>query len=347
MAKTTAKETLSTFRRIMKDLEQGKYKPCYLLMGEEPYYVDRIASYIAAYALTEDEKAFNQMILYGQDATVMQIADNARKYPVMAPRQVIIVKEAQQLKGLDTLSVYLKAMNPACVLVLCFMGKSVDKRTEFWKTAQKYCEILEAAPLRDYEIPDWITSYLLEKNTSIEPQAAQLLADYLGTDLQRIVMELEKLFILIPENTWAITTEMVESSVGINRDFSPFVMFKHMTDGNFAKVQPILRYFADNEKKYPLVMIISLLYTQLCRILRFHTLRMENPTLPVEGIGKIMGGNYYFFKETVRASRFFNFPRTVRAMELLCVYDSLYKSSERGEAGDGELLQEMICKMMA
>ena len=330
----------------MKDLSEGRYKPCYLLMGEEPYYVDKIASHIAAYALTEDEKAFNQMILYGQDVTVMQITDNARRYPVMASRQVIIVKEAQQLKGLDTLSAYLKSMNPACVLILCFMGKSVDKRTEFWKTAQKYCEILESVSLRDYEIPDWITAYLQEKNTSIEPQATRLLADYLGTDLQRIVMELEKLFILIPEGTWAITTDMVERSVGINRDFSPFLMFRHLTDGNFAKVQPILQYFADNEKKYPLIMIVSLLYTQLSRILKFHALRMENPALPVEEIAKIMGGNYYFFRETLQAARFFTFPRTIRAMELLCAYDSLYKSSDRGEAGDGDLLKEMICKMM-
>ena len=347
MAKTTSKETITTFKRIMKDLEEGRYKPCYLLMGEEPYYVDKITSFIAENALTEDEKAFNQMVIYGQDATVMQIADNARRYPVMASRQVIIVKEAQQLKGPDGLVSYLKAMNPSCVLVLCFMGKSADKRTEFWKTAQKYCEILESVPFRDYQMQEWITTYLKEKKTSIEPQAAALLADFLGTDLQRVVMELDKLFILIPEGTWAITTDMVENSVGINRDFSPFTMFKHLTDGNFAGVQPIVQYFSENDKKYPLVMIISLLYVHLSRILLYHALRMENPSLSQEGIGKLMGGNYYFFKEIIQASRFFTFRRTVRAMELLCFYDSKYKSSDRGEASDGELLMEMVCKMMA
>ncbi|HPJ82339.1 MAG: DNA polymerase III subunit delta [Bacteroidales bacterium] len=347
MAKTTPAETLSTYNRIMKDLKEGIYKPCYLLMGEEPYYVDQITSFIAAHALTEDEKAFNQMVIYGQDATVMQIADNARRYPLMASRQVIIVKEAQQLKGIEGLVSYFKAMNPSCVLVLCLMGKSLDKRTELWKTALKYCEILESVPLRDYQMQEWITAYLKEMNTRIEPQAASLLADFLGTDLQRVVMELDKLFILIPEGTLTITTDMVENSVGINRDFSPFTMFRHLTDGNFAGVQPIVQYFSDNEKKYPLVMIISLLYTHLSRILKYHALRMENPSLTEDAVGKLMGSNYYFFKETLRASRFFTFRRTVRAMELLCIYDSLYKSSDRGEATDGELLMEMVCKMMA
>ena len=347
MAKTTAQETLSSYRRILKEVGEGKYKPCYLLMGEEPYYVDKIATLVAAEALTEDQKAFNQMVLYGQDVTSALIVDNARRYPVMAPRQVIIVKEAQQLKGLDTLAAYFKSMNPSCVLVLCFMGKSVDKRTEFWKNAQKYCEVLESVPLRDYEMPEWISSFLQERNTRIEPQAARLLADFLGTDLQRVVMELEKLFLFMPEGTWAVTTDMVEKSVGISRDFSPFTLFRHITDGDFAKVQPIVQYFADNPKKYPLVMIISLMYTHLSRILKYHALRMEHPAMSVEEIGKIMGGNYYFFKETVQAARFFTFPRTIKAMDLLCAYDSLYKSSGRGEAGDGELLMEMICKMFA
>ncbi|MDD2329642.1 MAG: DNA polymerase III subunit delta [Bacteroidales bacterium] len=347
MAKTNAKDSYSAYREIIKELKAGAFKPCYLLMGEEPYYVDKIASYIALNALTEDEKAFNQMVLYGQDVTSAQIVDNARRYPVMAQRQVIIVKEAQQLKGTELLASYFKAMNPSCVLVLCFMGKSVDKRTEFWKAAQKHCRILESVPLRDYEIPDWISAYLKEKGTSIEPQAARLLADFLGTDLQRIVMEIDKLFILMPQGTWAVTTDMVEKSVGVNREFSPFSLFKHITAGDFAKVQPIVEYFSDNEKKFPLVMIISLFYTQLSRILKLHTIRMENPGLSSDKLRELMGLNYYFFQETMQASRFFTFQRTVRAMNLLCSYDSLYKSSDRGEACDGELLMEMICKMMA
>jgi len=347
MAKTTAKDSYAAYREITKELKAGEFKPCYLLMGEESYYVDKIASYIAENALTEDEKAFNQMVLYAQDVTPATIADNARRYPVMASRQVIIVKEAQLLKGTELLASYFRAMNPSCVLVLCFMGKSVDKRTEFWKAAQKHCRILESVPLKDYEIPDWITAYLKEKGTSIEPQAARLLADFLGTDLQRIVMEIEKLFILMPQGAWAVTTDMVEKSVGVNRDFSPFTLFNHIAAGDFAKVQPIVEYFADNEKKFPLVMLISLFYTQLSRILKLHSLQMENPGAPADKVRERMGLNYYFFQEIMKASRFFTFPRTVRAMNLLCAYDSLYKSSDRGESGDGELLMEMICKMMA
>jgi len=159
-------------------------------------------------------------------------------------------------------------------------------------------------------------------------------------------MEIEKLFILMPQGAWAVTTEMVEKSVGINRDFSPFALFNHITSGDFAKVQPIVEYFADNEKKFPLVMLISLFYTQLSRILKLHSLQMENPGSSADKMRELMGLNYYFFQETMKASRFFTFARTVRAMNLLCAYDSLYKSSDRGEARDGELLMEMICKMM-
>ncbi|NLA15563.1 MAG: DNA polymerase III subunit delta [Bacteroidales bacterium] len=347
MAKITSKDTLSVYNKIMKDLETGNYKPCYLLMGEEPFYVNRIASYIAAHALTEEEKSFNQMVFYGQDAAVKQIIDSAMRYPVMAARQVIIVKEAQHLKGVDGLSHYLKSLNPSCVLVLCFIGKSVDKRTEFWRTAQKHCEILESVSPRDYEMQDWIVSYMKERNTNIEPQAARLLADFLGTDLQRVAMEIDKLFILAPEDTWLITTDMVEKSVGINRDFSPFVMFSHLTNGDFAKVQPIAQYFAENPKKYPLVMLISLFHTHLSRILKFHALKMERPSLSDADIGKNIGiHSYYFVKETVKATRFFTFERTLRAVHWLYYYDSLYKSSDRGGATDGELLMEMVCRMM-
>ncbi|HPX79297.1 MAG TPA: DNA polymerase III subunit delta [Bacteroidales bacterium] len=348
MAKISNKDTLSAYNRILGDLQAGTYKPCYLLMGEEPFYVNRVASYIMDHALTEDEKAFNQMVFYGQEVLVSQVIDNARRYPVMASRQVIVVKEAQQLKNPEGLIHYFKSMNPSCVLVLCFMGKAVDKRTEFWKMAQKYCEILESVSPRDYEMVDWITSYIKERNTNIEPQAARLLSDFLGTDLQSVAMEVDKLFILAPQGTWLITTDMVESSVGINRDFSPFVLFGHITDGDFAKVQPIAQYFADNDKKYPLIMLISLFYTHLSRILKYHALKMEYPTLPDAEIGKKMGmHSYYFVKETVKATRFFTFERTLRAIKWLCHYDSLYKSSDRGGATDGELLMEMLCKMMA
>lgn len=348
MAKISYKDTSATYGRILKDLEAGNYKPCYVLMGEEPFYVNQLASYIAAHALTEDEKAFNQMVFYGQDASVNQIIDSARRYPVMASRQVILVKEAQQLKQLDGLSAYVKSMNPTCVLVLCFMGKSIDKRTEFWKTAQKHCEVLESVAPRDYEMPDWIMQYMKGRQTNIEPQAARLLAEFLGTDLQRMAMEIDKLFVLAPENTWLVTTDMVEKSVGINRDFSPFVLFGYVSEGNFSKAQPIIQYFAENVKKYPLVMLISLLYTQLSRVLKFHTIKMENPSISDKEVGVKMGiYSGFVVKETAKAARYFTFERTLHAIKTLYHYDSLYKSSERGSASDGELLMEMVCRMMA
>lgn len=345
--KTTTKDTFSAYKRILSDLQSGDYKPCYLLMGEESFYVDKLSSYIAEHTLPEDQKAFNQLILYGNTVTAAQVIDNARRYPMMADRQVVIVREAQQMKGLELFIHYFKAVNPSTVLVLCFMGKSVDKRSAFWNAAQKVCEVLDSNPLRDYEVANWITGYLGEMKYKIEPQAAGMMADFLGTDLQRIAMELDKLFLLMPQGTDTVTTETVERSVGVNRDYSPFTLFRYLSERNFAMIQPIIAYYSDNDKKYPLVMLISLMYTHFSRILRYHAVSMENPTLSPEEIGKKMGGNFYFFKEIAAAARNYSFKRTLYVIDLLGRYDNLYKSSNRGEATDGELLTELVCRIVA
>lgn len=347
MAKAPSKNPLTEYKRIRADLERGIYKPCYLLMGEEPYYVDQLSKYIAEHALPEDQQAFNQMIMYGNAVTAAQVIDNARRYPMMAERQVVVVREAQQMKGLELFTHYFKQPNPTTVLVLCFRGKSVDKRQAFWKAAQPVCEILESTPLREDATSAWIVQYLKDRKTSIDAQAAVLLADFLGTDLSRIVMELDKLFLLLPEGTSQITVEMVEQSVGVNREFSPFALTKYLSEKNFAKVQPIAQYFGDNAKTYPLVMLLSLLYAHFARILKYHCVRMEQPTIPHGALAEQLGISPFFMKEVEIGARNYSFRDTVDIINLICYYDSRYKSSDRGEATDGELLMEFICRIMA
>lgn len=346
MAKSSQADVSAQYKKLMAQMQSGQYMPCYILMGEEPYYVDKLSQYIAENALTEDQRSFNQFVLYGNNASAVQVLDYARRYPMMAERQVVIVREAQQMKGIEVFASYFKSPNPMTVLVFCFMGKSVDKRSAFWKAAQPTCAVLESNPLRDYQVTGWITDYLIQRKISIEPQAVQMMADFLGTDLRRIAMEVDKLMLLLPEGTQKITSSQVEQSVGINREFSPFTLFEHINRRDFAKIQPIVQYFGDNPKNYPLVMLISLMYAHFSRILQYHCVLISHKGISRSEIASVLGMNPYFLNGMEAGARAFSFAQTVRIVGLLCQYDSRYKSSERGEATDGELLMELICKII-
>ncbi len=346
MAKSSAADTDVQYQALLAQMQSGQYKPCYLLMGEEPYYVDRLSEYIAQNTLPEDQQSFNQFVLYGNNATAAQVLDYARRYPMMADRQVVIVREAQQMKGTEVFASYFKAPNPLTVLVFCFMGKNVDKRSAFWKAAQSSCAILESNPLRDNQITGWITRYLSRRKIDIEPQAVQMMADFLGTELRRIAMEVDKLMLLLPDGTQKVTAAQVEQSVGINRDFSPFALFEYINRRDFAKIQPIVRYFGENSKTYPLVMLISLMYAHFSRILQYHCAVTSHQGISRSELASVMGINPYFLNGMEAGARAFSFAKTVQIIGLLCQYDSRYKSSDRGEATDGELLVELVCKII-
>ena len=221
-------------KQLVTDIKNKNLKPIYLLMGEEAYYIDKISDYIEENVLAEEEKGFNQMVLYGRDVTIEDIVGNAKRFPMMAERQVVIVKEAQDLaRTIDKLASYADNPQPSTVLVICYKYKSVDKRKAVYKTIKKKGVVFESKKLYDNQVPDWIRRVLSAKGYSIAPKASQMLVEFLGTDLSKINNELEKLQIVLPKET-QITPEHIEENIGISKDYNNFELRKAIGARNDA-----------------------------------------------------------------------------------------------------------------
>ena len=245
---------------IVKDLQAKKYKPVYYLMGEESYYIDRIADYMADTILTEEEKEFNQMILYASDTDLSTIINAAKRYPMMAEHQVIIVKEAQNLKNLDELSFYLQKPQPSTILVFCHKNGVLDKRKKVTIEIEKSGVLFESKRMKDAQLPGFIASYLKKKSIDIEPQACQLIAESIGSDLNRISSELDKLFLSLSPQQKRVTPELVERHIGISKDFNNFELRNALIEKNIFKANQIIKYFEENPKSNPIQMTLSVLF---------------------------------------------------------------------------------------
>jgi DNA polymerase-3 subunit delta len=347
MAQIKAKESYSQYQSILSDLVLKKYKPFYLLMGEEPYYIDKLSRYLSEHILTPEEQGFNQIILYGSDATALQIVETGRRYPMMAQRQVVVVREAQQVRELEkSLEVYLRQAPETTVLVICYPGKTVDKRTAFYKAALAKGAVLESVVLREDEVAGWISRYAAEMKAEITPEAAVLLADYLGTDLNKITMELNKLLMLLPVGQRRITPEVIEQNVGISKEHSPFSLCKAISYRDLPTALKIVRYFGENAKSYPFVMVNSVLFSHFARIVKYHAMRQGASRVSNQEIASALGLHPFFLNEIEAAARNFSIKQTAHIISLLRIYDGRYKSNERGEAEDGALLQEIIYKIL-
>ena len=346
MAKTSAKESYSQYQSILADLKAKKNKPFYLLMGEEPYYIDKVCNYISEHVLTPDEQGFNQTLLYGMDVTVPQIMEAARRYPMMAQRQVVIVREAQQVKDIDKLELYLRQAPESTVLVICYPGKTVDKRTAFYKAALAKGAVLDSVVLREDEVADRITRYASEMEVKITPEAAVMLADYLGTDLTKIAMEMDKLLMLLPVDRRQITTEAVEQNVGISKEHTPFALCKALSYRDLPGALRIVRYFGSNPKNHPLVMTLATLFSHFARILKYHALRNDPGRHSRQEIAAALGMHPYFLNEVETAAHNYSLRQTAQAIWAIRAYDGRSKSNERGESDDGDLLQELVFRLL-
>ena len=349
MAKQNAKESYNQYKSILADLKVQKYLPFYLLMGEEPYYIDRLHRYIAEQVLTPEERDFNQIILYGSDAKVtgQYIAETARRYPMMAPKWVVIVREAQLVKNIEKeLEKYLHQPPETTLLVICHPGKTVDKRTVFYKSASTKGAVLDSVPLREEEVADWIIRYASELQAEVSPEASVLLADYLGTDLNKIAMEMDKLLMLLPANQRKITPQVVEQNVGISKEHSPFSLNKALSFRNLPKALQIARYFGTHAKSYPLVMVLGTLFSHFSKLLKFHALHQGSSRVSRQEIASALGVHPFVLNEIEAAARNFSLKQTVGIIWMLKAYDRRAKSNERGEADDGALLQELVIKIL-
>jgi DNA polymerase-3 subunit delta len=331
-----------TYEEIISDLKNRIFKPVYFLAGEEPYYIDLITEYIQDKVLTEADKAFNQIILYGDDTNIASIIDTARRFPMMSSHQVLIIKEAQSLKKLDDLAIYLEKPLLSTILVFCYKYKTIDKRTKLYKILESHGVYFESARVRDYLIPAWIERYLMVKGIKTDPDASAMLTEYLGTDLHKIVNELDKLIITLPAGKPLITTALVEKNIGISKDYNNFELQKAVGERNILKANMIVRYFADNPKDNPITLSIASLFGFFSKLLIFHYLTDKSKN----NVAAVLKINPFFVKDYESSSAKYNVSKTVQIISLLRTYD--LKSKGFGDPGTepGELLKELVYRIL-
>ncbi|WP_299336353.1 DNA polymerase III subunit delta [uncultured Psychroserpens sp.] len=330
-------------KQIVKDIKSGHIKPIYFLMGEEPYYIDAISDYIENNVLSEEEKGFNQMVLYGRDVSIDDIVSNAKRYPMMAERQVVIVKEAQDLsRTIEKLAGYAENPQPTTVLVVNYKYKKIDKRKSLYKAIKKSGAVFESKKLYENQVADWIRRVLSGKNYSISPKAAQMLVEFLGTDLSKINNELEKLKIVLPEGT-QISPEQIEENIGISKDYNNFELRKAIGERNTVKAFKIINYFADNPKDNPMVVTVSLLFNFFSQLLHFHGLHDKNP----RNVASALKINPYFVNEYVSAARNFPMRKVSQIVATLREFDVRGKGVNSNAVPQGDLLRELLVRIFA
>ena len=250
-----------TYDSIMRDLQAGKYAPVYYLHGEESYYIDKICDYIAEHALQPEERDFNQTIFFGSDVTASQVADVARRYPMMAERQVVIVKEAQNIKQTDALEKYMKQPLTSTVLVMCHKNGKIDgRKREYVKAIQQAGILFESQKLKEYKLPEFIETYLKKRQVGIDPKSTQLIADAIGADLSRLTSELDKVLISLPDNDRRVTPQVVEDQIGVSKDFNGFELRDAIVNRNVYKANQIINYFDKNPKAGSIYSLLPLLF---------------------------------------------------------------------------------------
>jgi len=332
---------MNEINQIVSDIKNGVVKPIYFLMGEESYYIDKISDFIEDTILEEEEKGFNQTVMYGRDVTVEDIIGAAKRFPMMAEKQVIIVKEAQDLsRTIEKLASY--ATNPqlSTVLVLNYKYKKLDRRKALFKAIQKIGLVFESKRLYENQVADWIRRVLGCKNYQVEPKAAQMLVDFLGTDLSKINNELEKLITILPQNT-IITPDHIEDNIGISKDFNNFELRKAIGEKNILKANQIIQYFALNPKSNPLVMTISLLNSFFTQLLIYHGLQNKSR----DQVAKSLGIRPFFVTDYVTAAR--NYPMRKVAQVISMLRDADIKSKGVGASqSHGDVLKELLFKIM-
>ncbi len=330
------------FNNIIKDLKNKVYHPVYFLSGTEPYYIDLVANFIENNVLDSTEKEFNQSVLYGKDVDVNTIISEAKRYPMMANHNVVIIKEAQHLsKEIENLAPYLNQPTKSTILVLCYKYKTLDGRKKITKDLKKQTVFLETKKLYDNQVPSWIVGYLKEKKYSISPQACILIAEFLGTDLSKIANELNKVIINVPQGI-QITPEIVEKNIGISKDFNNFELNNAIGSRNIFKANQIIFHFAKNEKVNPIHGTIAVLYTFFTKLLKYHYLKDKSKN----NVASALKISPFFVQDIVVAGRNYSIKKCVKVIEYLRNYDLKAKGVNNGITPTSELLKELLFKIL-
>ncbi|WOD43005.1 DNA polymerase III subunit delta [Hwangdonia lutea] len=330
-------------KQLVTDIKNKNLKPIYFLMGEEPYYIDKISDFIEENVLLEEEKGFNQMVLYGRDVSIDDIVGNAKRYPMMAERQVLIIKEAQDLsRTIEKLADYVNNPQQTTVLVVNYKYKKIDKRKALYKAVKKNGVVYESKKLYENQVADWIRRVLAPKKYTIAPKAAQMLVEFLGTDLSKINNELEKLQIILPKGT-QISPEHIEENIGISKDFNNFELRKAIGDRNAVKAYQIINYFADNPKDNPMVVTVSLLFNFFSQLLHFHGLKDRSP----RNVASALKVNPYFVNEYITAAKNYPMRKVSAVVATLREFDVKSKGVGSNAVPQGDLLKELLVRILS
>ncbi|MCK9220577.1 MAG: DNA polymerase III subunit delta [Bacteroidales bacterium] len=338
-----AGKTEFTFTQLLADLKKQIYYPVYLLHGDEPYFIDVISDYIEQNVLSDLEKEFNQTILYGKDSNVSTIISYAKRFPMMANYQVLLVKEAQELDKIEDFLPYVEKPLSSTILVLCYKYGKLDKRKALYKAIEKQGVGFESPRLYDNKIPDWIHEYVQNQNYKISPKAAILLTEFLGTDLGKIVNEIQKLLINIPPGS-EIDELSIEKNIGISKDYNVFELQKALAQKDIVKANRIILYFASNLRENPLVKIIPILSSYFSKVLAYHYL----PDKSRNSVAAALSIKPFFVTDYQQAARSFPARKVIRIISLLREYDMKSKGVDSNAiyASDGELMKELIFKIL-
>ena len=332
----------TSYEQILTDLRKKAYSPVYFLMGEEPYYIDYLSDFIQNNVLNETEKEFDQTILYGKDVDINIVINAAKRYPMMSPNQVLIVKEAQLIKDWDNLVHYLSNPLKSTILVFCYKYGTPDKRKKWFQDLQKTAIIYESAKLRDYEIEAWISKYCKSKNVGIEDKAVAMLKDFLGTDLSKLVNELDKLVLTKPADMQRITPDLVEKNIGISKDYNVFELQAALISRDVLKANRIIQYFSENKKANPMVLVLAQLFKFFSELMLYHYL----PDKSQGAVASELKINPYFVKDYQKASQVFGAWKTMNIISYIRETDARYKGIDNPSTDEADLLIELIYKIL-
>ena len=328
---------------ILKELRAKQYRPVYYLMGEEPYYIDLIADYITDNILTETEKEFNLTVVYGADVDIATVINAAKRYPMMSEHQVVVVKEAQNIRNMEELSYYLQKPLLSTILVLCHKHVVLYRRKKLAAEIEKTGVLFESKKVKDAQLPAFITSYMKRKGIDVEPKATAMLADFVGADLSRLTGELEKLIITLPKGHTRVTPEQIEKNIGISKDYNNFELRSALVEKDVLKANKIIKYFEENPKTNPIQMTLSLLFGFFSNLM----LAYYAPEKSEQGIANMLGlRTPWQAKDYLAAMRRYNGVKTMQIIGEIRYADAKSKGVGNPSLSDGDILRELVFKIL-
>ena len=330
-----------SFERIMQDLQERKFVPVYYLMGDESYYIDKISDYIAEHVLQPEERDFNQSVLFGSDVNASQIADAARRYPMMSEYQVLIVKEAQNIKNTEALEKYFKQPMASTILVMCHKNGSVDgRKREYLKAIQSAGILFESKKLRDRDLPVFIENYLKQRQVSIDAKSTQIIADSIGTDLSRLASELDKVVLSLPEQDRRVTPQVVEDQIGVSKDFNSFELRDAIVNKNVFKANQIIKYFDENPKAGSIYAFLPMLFNYFQNLMiAFYAPNNKSQ----EGVAEWLElRSPWAAKDYMTGMRNYSGMKVMQIISKIREIDAKSKGLDNPNTPPGELMKELI-----